>query len=113
MTVPPYESGPVVTVLPGHIQDAVIKRGMVPLAGLGTFGDEWAPRTSGSTKDEVQEALKAYERPEGWESESDCSSESSFHFSDSDCLSVQDMDLDSNDFSGSTGSGVGMGCTIC
>ena len=34
MTVPPYERGPVVTVLPGHVQDAAMRRGMDPLLGL-------------------------------------------------------------------------------
>ena len=84
MNVPPYERGPVVTVLPGHVQDAAILRGMDPLLGLGLFGADWAPRSIDSMTNEVQEALEAYERPEEWESESDSSSESSFHSSGSE-----------------------------
>ena len=133
MTVPPYERGPVVTVLPAHVQDAAIRRGMDPLLGLGIFGKwgEWAPRTTGDDSDsinhEVQESLKAYKRPEDWESESDSSSESSLSTSsfyssesESDCSSVLDMDVDLDDVGnnvdgfGSTGSGGegGGGCII-
>ncbi|EJK49739.1 hypothetical protein THAOC_31352 [Thalassiosira oceanica] len=105
----PYERGPVVTVLPGHVQDAAISRGMDPLLGLGMFGVNWAPRTNDSLTKEVQEALKAYERPDEWESESDSWSEPSLHSSESesDCTSVLDMDVDwdinATDLSGSTG----------
>ena len=120
MTVPPYERGPVVTVLPAHVQDAAIRRGMDPLLGLGIFGDEWAPRTMPQTerkyevkKQEAQEALKAYERPEEWESDSYCSSESSFSMSsfyssepESDCSSVREMDSGSDDVD-DTANGVG------
>ena len=93
---------------------------MDPLLGLGIIGYEWAPRTMPQTerkyevkKQEAQEALKAYERPEEWESDSYCSSESSFSMSsfyssepESDCSSVREMDSGSDDVD-DTANGVG------